>query len=106
MLEQLRAVTQLLDKSTRSDQSVSHKTDFALLLGPDIEENHLMDWFKASEGRVDMLDALTSGSEDIQGLVRSTKLNGKPLVFSCMTSEPEQKLDPEIVCAPHQASEL
>lgn len=100
MLEQLRAVTQLLDKSTRSDQSVSHKTDFVFLLGPDIEENQLMDWFKAYEGRVDMLDALTSSSEDIQGLVRSTKLNGKPLVFFCMTSEPQQKLDLEVVCVP------
>ncbi|CAN9259415.1 unnamed protein product [Alternaria alternata] len=93
MLENLRDVTQLLDKSTRSDQSVSHKTDFVLLLGPDIED-------KAYEGRVDMLDALTGGSKSIQGLVRSTKLNGKPLVFSCMTDEIEQTHDPEVVCAP------
>jgi len=99
-LERLKAVTQLLDRSTHSDQSISHKTDFVLLFSPDVEDHRLLDWQVAHEGRLDMLDALKSGSKSFQGLVRCTKLNGKPLVFSGMVNTLTQEEDPEVMCTP------
>ena len=47
-----------------------------------------------------MLDALKSGSKSFQGLVRCTKLNGKPLVFSGMVNTLTQEEDPEVMCTP------
>lgn len=61
MLEELRATTQLLDRSTHSNQSPSHRTDFVLLFSPDMGDDGLGDWLRAHKGRTDMLDALSSG---------------------------------------------
>ncbi|KAL5424806.1 hypothetical protein PMIN05_012114 [Paraphaeosphaeria minitans] len=79
---------------------MSHKTEFVLLFNPDIEENLLPDWLEAHEGRIDMLDALRGGSRNVQGLIRPTKLNGAPLVFSGMDNGVEQEDDPEVRSVP------
>ncbi|OAF98597.1 uncharacterized protein CC84DRAFT_1182102 [Paraphaeosphaeria sporulosa] len=79
---------------------MSHKTEFVLLFNPNIEENHLPDWLEAHEGRIDMLDALRGGSRNAQGLIRSTKMNEAPLVFSGMANGVEQEDDPEVRSVP------
>jgi dsRNA-specific ribonuclease len=100
MLKELRAATQLLDRSTHSDQSPSNRTDFVLLFGPDIGDDGFRDWLRANKGRIDMLAALSSGVRNFQGLIKSTKLNGTPFVFCGTLCELAQEDDPEITCIP------
>ena len=47
-----------------------------------------------------MLDVLGSGIRNFQGLIRSVKLTGVPLIFSDMVHEAEQTDDPEVMCTP------
>ncbi|KAF3032326.1 Dicer-like protein 2 [Didymella heteroderae] len=100
VLEELRAAAQLLDRSTHSDQSPSHKTDFVLLFSPDIVDDDLRDSLRAHKGRTDMLAALSSGVRNFQGLIRSTRSSGAPFLFSGVPYELAQEDDPEVMCTP------
>lgn len=100
MLKERRAAAQLLDRSTHSDQSPRHKTDFVLLFSPDNVDDDLQDWLGAHKGRTDMLAALCSGVRNVQGLISFTRLSGKPLLFSGVAYDLKQEDDPEVMCTP------
>lgn len=97
-VEHLRAITKLLDRSTHSDQSFNHKSDFVFLFGPGIDDDQIPGWLKANEGRIDMMNVVRDKGRRIDGLVRCARFNGTPLVFSGLASGTEDQDDPGITC--------
>jgi dsRNA-specific ribonuclease len=96
----LRSITHLLTRSSRSDYTNDDRTDFVALFSPELEENQLPGWFEANRGRDSALDQYAAKVKP-RGLVRSSTLHGIPHQFhSWCNSIVESEDHVDVQCFP------
>ncbi|EXJ91780.1 hypothetical protein A1O3_00330 [Capronia epimyces CBS 606.96] len=103
ILEVMREITQLIQRSIHSDQYPDHGNDFIALFIPSSESRHLVKWLETNGGRNPALDHFRAHpATPCRGFIRAPSTYGRPYLFQrwCNADTTVGAGEIELECAP------